>query len=621
MKLKRIHIEDFRSLERLELNVNTDALALFGLNGAGKSSVLYALQVLFHGKCPVTMGSRTTLDTLIRDGAKQAQISATLDNWQVSLTLKRRGANEFTVTDADTGEMPPDMQSREAFWAAAGVKPAHAAVAMLPDQYLCSRDLGGILADLLAGDISTEAVLALAGEHRDWLERYLQLSQATLESAADLTQLGKRVEGDRRERNKDLKYARDRVQQLVVVTPVLDVKGRARTTDDIPTIANQLEDVERKRTALFEERGRATAAAPVSADELAAAQAAVQAAVDAHDAAQAALEAARAAREQARTEESSANADSVRLERDIREAQAAVDALTSADGCCPTCGRKCTDTLRAKLIDPLQKRVTEAQAAYDAARARTDELRAALPAHHTAYADASTAVLVAQNAYQAALRKATELEGRQGGGRPVEEIEADIAEIEAKRERGRELLEKLQKVKEREDLLLEAKRTEGELAHYDWAVEAFRDGAIAKGLMSAGLDEFCARANLELNPLGYAMRVQVEGKTAEVWLCCPNQPERPVAHCSDGQKKLAEFAIAVAFADTGAPVLIDNLNELDAGLRKGVLRRLRDVEQVSTVLVAGAWQQSKTDWQAVAQALAPVTVCWVEDGNAKEMAA
>ena len=33
MKLKRIHIEDFRSLERLELNVATDALALFGLNG------------------------------------------------------------------------------------------------------------------------------------------------------------------------------------------------------------------------------------------------------------------------------------------------------------------------------------------------------------------------------------------------------------------------------------------------------------------------------------------------------------------------------------------------------------------------------------------------------------
>jgi len=40
MRLKRIRIEHFRSINHLDLALETNAVALFGWNGQGKSSVL-----------------------------------------------------------------------------------------------------------------------------------------------------------------------------------------------------------------------------------------------------------------------------------------------------------------------------------------------------------------------------------------------------------------------------------------------------------------------------------------------------------------------------------------------------------------------------------------------------
>lgn len=47
MKIDRLHISDFRGIEELTLEFEGKSAILFGINGAGKSSVLWAINLLY----------------------------------------------------------------------------------------------------------------------------------------------------------------------------------------------------------------------------------------------------------------------------------------------------------------------------------------------------------------------------------------------------------------------------------------------------------------------------------------------------------------------------------------------------------------------------------------------
>lgn len=614
MKLKYLEIEDFRSIRHLALDLETNAMAMFGWNGQGKSSVLYAVQLLLHGK--TALASKPKMDEYIRDGAKSACITAVLDRWRVTFTIRRRGQNTFEIVDMETGEVP-ETTGRDGLWKLLGVKASHSAVAMMPDLYLCSKDLGGILADLLGEGVSNDAVLNLAGLHRDWLAGYLERRQVELATVADLQHLGKKVEADRREWNKDIEHCRSRLDALGHVPVPTDYKGQKRTVEELPEITAAAAKLEKRRAALLEEKGAASAVEPVDAEALVEARDGLKAAQEALTAGAAELVRAKELLDENQKNESTAKMERSYAEREVQQAE---ESLASLATICPTCGRAFTEELRVKLRSPLETQLETATAKVRDLNEFIDGLLAVREGLRKAVADATQAELEARHAHEAALRRQSELDAQRkvaAAARPVDEIESELRLVDEKIARGQVLAESLQKFAEKEKYETELRRLVHEQADFDWAVEAFRDGVLAKELMSNGLDDFCARANEELERFGYVLKVRVEGKEVDVLLRCPGWDEfRPVGHCSDGQRKLAEFAVATAFAESGSPVLLDNLNELDGPTRKEVLKRLRECSDGSTVIVAGAWQQSNTEWRGVARALCPVTVCVIDQGGA-----
>lgn len=97
MRIKSVSIENFRGLERLDLDLD-DYTALIGVNGAGKSSVLYALDWFFNDR------SLHTGDIHGHSGDPEADLSK---------------APEITVTVTFTDLADPDRNSLEKFGAAA----------------------------------------------------------------------------------------------------------------------------------------------------------------------------------------------------------------------------------------------------------------------------------------------------------------------------------------------------------------------------------------------------------------------------------------------------------------------------------------------------------------------
>jgi hypothetical protein len=76
----------------------------------------------------------------------------------------------------------------------------------------------------------------------------------------------------------------------------------------------------------------------------------------------------------------------------------------------------------------------------------------------------------------------------------------------------------------------------------------------------------------------------------------------------------------VSFAESGAPVLLDDINDLDALNRRTLLLSLAE-SGAGSVLVAGAWQQNQAlpDMESalgfVDDLGDDVTVAWVDGGD------
>src|SRR5882672_6303542 len=73
--IRKLTLENFRSHKRSEIEL--DRLTVIrGPHGAGKTSVLLALQLLLTGKCETTDEAGRGAESLIRDGAKELRIAA-----------------------------------------------------------------------------------------------------------------------------------------------------------------------------------------------------------------------------------------------------------------------------------------------------------------------------------------------------------------------------------------------------------------------------------------------------------------------------------------------------------------------------------------------------------------
>lgn len=643
IRLTRLIVDNFRAIGHADLQGLPAALILFGLNGQGKTSVLAALQMLLHGRCRFTARDGKGAGALVRDGAKQASVTAELEITHgespetgeptsyitLGLTVAAKGSTEWYAVDSTTNE--PVAKTRDELWRVLGCDPRAAAVAAMPDAYLASGEIGEVLAATLAGEVDPAELDGWLGEHREWVRAFAGRKRCSLGDPADLAALGKAAYEERTGQNRLLKEAKAQLEGLPAVKPPMNAKGDVLGADDLPAVTRAVAAAEARLRALHTELGQAQAARPAEeiqaerdalAAELEAARAAQVQAAEAADACLAESEQADAALTRARTDEANAVHAGHQAQNALARAEKALAALTGEDGACPTCGRKYTEALRKQLLGPLEAARDAARSAHEDARARADELRAGLQPLRDAAQGLQDRLRRLNQDRQSHAAAVARLEAQidaldaqaeaAGEARSAVEVEADIAAAEASLERARGAVKALEALAQRAELEAHIAALEAEVAELDWAVQSFKDGELTKRLMTGGMDAFAARCSEELEAYGYRLAVDVDGKRVNVLLAGPDGELRPVALCSNGEQALAAAAVGLAHAQGGAILLLDNLNELDHAWRRGLLKRLRGYT-AGSVVVASAWQTG-AGLEGLAEALAPAAVAWVEGG-------
>lgn len=636
MKITRIQVYNFRSIRDADLMDLNNSVAIFGLNGQAKSSVLAAVRMALYGWCEFTTRGGVGAQALIRDGAKAAEVDVylTCDSHPsplcVTLVINRRASNEWSVINMDTGEILDMRRGRQTLWELAGIDPAHAEVAGMPAAYVGSKDLDDILADFLAGGVSEATVLEAAGEHAGWLKEYATSKRLSLTTPDDWRNVGKRAYDERTEINRELKEAQLENDLLKGARAPRDSQGRQLEVADLGRIENAVIRDEEQIQLLHIELGKAQAAPDPAAVEAERADTeqnlwAEQAKLKA---AQAEIIIARAALENAQVEASDVRQKMADIERSCADAthqaemaKRSLSTLQAEDGACPTCRRPYTAKNRKELLAPLEAVVKEHEAAAIKIHEDKKKLLDSLPALDESAKKERLAVEALESQIRYADRDIATHEAAlktlqaPTDHRPTGTIQADIDSLRDKVERGKGLVDALKKLKEAQAAEMRLHRYEAMKEPLEWAVQAFKDGELVKGLISDQIGAFVKACNTELQQFGYSVDVEVQGKRVELLLQCPCEEYRPVRLCSDGQKMLVQFAVASAFAAVGAPILLDNLNELDNVNRKQVLARLRERAETGTVIIAAAWQQSNSDMDRIANALAPITVVWAEQGK------
>jgi len=617
MQITRIDIRNFRNIQHARLDL-TGRLILFGNNGQGKSSAMDAVRMALLGWCGHTTRAGAGFESLIRDGAPKAIVALTVTHadgtYTVTLTLARSGKSkrQLEIEDVTTGEC---WEALDAWYTRLGVDKRFAAVAMMPAAYLASKDLGDLVAETLCGGIDPDDVMIKAGEHSAWLAAFARLHRVTLDSAENLAQLGAAAYKWRTEVNRERKQQQAARAQLGDPAQPLDTEGSPLGPDDLERCAYAAESL-RVKIATLEAELQAVVDAPDSgrvAKETADLEAQIPAV-------QAELE---RLTEELRIQEETlrggqanhagARGDNAAAEKDIRAKRKMLEGIAELETC-PTCGQACSAAVWAAARNPLENDIEKAVALLASCR----ELEAAHLASVTKSHEALSVTRKALDATNATIRNARtrlgDLRVICKAHRPADDIQTELDTARERLELGARIvtdLEELSKATEFDNYLA---ATLPEVEHLDWAVRALKEGELLKGTIGNELDKFAVRLNTELEPLGYALGVQTAGKDVTFLLACPGQQARPVELCSRGQRTLAAAAVALAFADRGVPVLVDNLNDLDYSNRAAILGGFRQ-RAVGTVIAAASWQYpDMPDLDQVAAALAPVAVAWVDGG-------
>lgn len=632
MKIKRIEIHDFRNIEHIELDI-PNAVALFGKVGQGKTSMLEAIRLALLGECELLadeLGKRGAggVRPLVRDGAKEASITVEVDDLTVCLTISNKGKKEWFCYGAGGEMLDSDPKTPAELWPRAGTSIDYARVSMQPGRFLNSTDLGDILAEFLSGDVDAGALRELAGGHADWLDEFAIRKTIRLNSIPMFQSLGDAAYSRRSDVNREIKQTKVDIEAFGHIVAPKDATGTVFAVEDIPAVKDAIPVIKRKLQDLFVEKGRAAGAK--TAEEIDTLRRDLNSEhnrlceVDSDLGAELRTEQEKC--EQTTTRATEMGTD---LTEEIRKTDALamevsgmreqIHSLESPNGECPTCHRKYNAKQKqnaARLresfdlkIDELTNSKTNVDHLAGIAGKIADELRTI-----TAATSAIREKMAANQTEIASVIKQRDNLPALEPCRPLAEVDAQIEMLEAKLVRGDDALERLDKMERKAEAKYFLSEAEIELDHLTWAVDAFRNGEAIKGLIGNGLSEFTSRCNAELSGIGYEMEIEATGKKVAILLKCPGATDfRPVALCSSGQRALAQAAIAFAFADTGSPVFLDDLNSLDGVLRPWLILRVHERVN-STVIMAAAWQQSVTDMEPVAKALYPVGVVWVEGG-------
>jgi adenylylsulfate kinase-like enzyme len=644
VNIQKLQIENFRSIGSVCLEID-GGVFMTGMNGAGKSSVLEAIRFALLGYCTHTDKRGAGAKALIAHGADEASIAIRLMGGRdmaaalVQVAIPQSGSVRWSAQDAETGK--PIATKPEQLWAWLNVSEATLAAALLPAEHITTQGFEGVLGELQAGTVEPPVLYDLCG--KEHIEALLEDYPPNLKDGSLPTQLktlnGLRTVGDdayewRRAAGRKVKELEAQIPAAPPQPPT-DRNGAPLGTDAAAALKKNIGKLSEARDALMRELGEARQMAKVtpagSVEEL---EAAIAAAQEASDKAAKAAEAAQAehvrvvdALEAAKRNRDGARFQAEKLEGHIEELTGKIESY-AAGRACETCGVKWTEArVRTATSKLRQERMQLVEQFNDAERLDAKfladlEKARGLAAQAGEPAREATKAAIAASADLANLRRELELAKRVSGVRSPEAVEADLLEIDERLDRAKAAMGQLAIVAEYEAKKADLEAARARYAHMDWRVKAFRDGEILNELGADGLKTFEQAVDHALMPFGYGFAFEVDGRTVKVLFGRRGEALRPIERASSGERKLAEVAVAMTFAQTAGIALVDDLDHLDGKNRNqalsGIAHDVREGHPTGhsiQVIAAGAWgkayEPDPDTLAAIGKALDPLKVIWV----------
>jgi len=570
MKITRIEIVNFRSIEHIIFDAISGGLMLLGPNGSGKSSVIEAVRYALWGHATWTTADGRGGGAVVRTGEKEATVLVDTDLGRIVFSVTSAGKRSWTLVDAD-GQVLADEPS--AFWKLAGVDARHAEISANLGHSIESGDFADVLGVYLAGTITTGAVLAASGDHATWLSEFTKkyVQPRTVQEWRDV---GETAHKARTGLNGELKQVRADIEAYGFLALPQDRQKRDIPVSRLGEVQKRQATLAAKRDTLNRELGAASATPPAIDVQR------VQGQIDVMDVEQqAAATKATETREKAEGVAVEVAAAQLRiaemlgqvagLREDIKRLESNWD--TARGGICPFCNQAIPPT----LVAAAETDITEAKARIATIEAERKNLSTAT-GDLRSRANEYTATYRTQAAV--ADRLAREIAGLRAkldiplapASRPTDEIQADLDTVTASLTRGEEITAALTKIQDRDGQKQRQAELEALVAHHTWAVEAFRDGVLLNTLVSNNKrGELVDRCNAQLAGT-HAMDIVLNGKTVDILF-----DKRKLAFCSTGEQRIAQWAFVNAYAADAQPVILDDINDLDDTHKNLVRRRLQ----------------------------------------------
>jgi len=564
MRITTLTLRNFRSHEDTILDL--DRLNFVrGPNGSGKSSIQMALEYLLTGRCQMTDAGGRGAEVLIRAGAKELEVSATLENGE---TICRRRTPRSHIVELNGNRVPVDTA-----------------------ETALEKRFGS--ADVLSAVLNVGQFIEMSeAEQRRLLAQVVDAGKVDIPERIGNALRAMNEEQPRLTCVADIEAAHRRFNDLGTdASRSLKALGQMEKPD-IPSDLPSVQEVKKKLEELRQQKDRLVAQkseADASWDSAQAHLMQLQKEID-----ELSSEILDPSQEQEllQLESQRGHAEKLRQELTdlITEQKAIETSLATVEGLkgnCPTCGQPVSQEPKTIKMEALRERSADLEGLIQGTQeelseyAGIDVARSRLERHRNALARRSN-LLEEQSRLQAVRRP--------NGG----DVESRMTILVERINKGERVLERAQQAESAtehwETYVREQSALETKIGLLDGLTKFFGPNGAIMEQASSRMEPFLEKLNLHLAVFGYSCTVTLEPFELRILSSADGLPGLPLKQLSESERFRFSVAFQVALATaTGIRfVAIDDADILDKERRKLLTALLlhSDVDQ-AIVLATG----------------------------------
>ena len=615
--IRSINIKNFRGLQEASLGDLSGRLFVTGMNRAGKTPLLNAVQFAFSGVVYGQDDKRMQLAELVGPWGREAciEVGMEIDGeplvLEVTVQPKRQQCRVMRENGGEVIVGTPD-EVRTALWKRMGKDFARVHAGIHPRAYLLSREILQHVAKL-SGGIDAEQLVALCGIHWEWLESFAAARRLKLDSPEALAKLGDAAYAARTEANRSAK----RIATQLEGDGLLAGQEREFMPEDLPDLRANLAELRNERDTLQRQLGAATGVHTQEEIDAGIVEAeAALAALKAPPVSSANLKEKREEISKIHSEEK-LHAGKLFERKEVLEKQIAA---IKGSQCCPTCKRAYKGKDIEKLLAPLEEDLAKVSAQYAEKVPYVKSLLDSLPPLDERIHDARSE----EDGYNAEKRRIeARLEAFRACAPRVDtsDIQGDIAVLDGRIAKGEAIIQEIVAHQQSEEKRRELDRLYAEIEHLNWAVAAFQNGDVTNQLTGDARDTFVAEVNACL--ARFNQQIAIVGEQGYLNIFLINDGKRiPISSAGDSELLIVQLAVAEAFGQ--GLVVLDRLEQLDGDRKATFFEALGELE--SDFVLAGVWglggaEELEEQICGLAEYIAPVDVAVVSAGVARSVAA